>query len=215
MIQKEPFPEYSRPLIPVKEQDRWVFKVDENMDFKADKNDPVLVKKVTIDQSHSDSFDTFTKEKVTVWEPVTSIDKPVHRLETAGNYGLWRDQHVLKHQDLPSMDTEIVRLKNGAIEEDEIEPFSFFQETEAESEQYYCGTEIALHQSPAGATSFAFLHSLVYERNSDAELSEQEVKETINKTEGSEQWLVRFQPPPPPQQQSKPVKKDDDPPMFY
>ena len=190
-----PRPEHSRILIPVNEDGKRYIKADENQNLQADEDDPVLVQ----------------KDQYGNWEPVTSIDGPIHRKEFTENYGLWKDQHVLEEQELPSADVEIVRLKNGIIEEDEVEPFTHFQEVE--EGQYLCGTEMAINHNENGTISYAYTHSVVYERQDpDKELAEEEVDKVVNIFSNSSQWQVEEPPPPPPE----PVKeKKNDPPPFY
>jgi hypothetical protein len=102
--------DYYTPIKEYKKEDGVKeLKTDYNGNLKADEFEPTLVKKNT---------DTGK------WEPVASVDKEIHRDNMSMLYGNWTDKEVTKTTGhLWWKKTEVVRPKDGKIDNDEVATF--------------------------------------------------------------------------------------------
>jgi hypothetical protein len=92
-----------------KEDGKKELKADENRNLKADAFEPTLVKKNT---------------ETGKWEAVEGIDREVHRDIMKYQYGLWNDRQVTRTTGhLWWKKTEVVRPKDGKMDNDEISTF--------------------------------------------------------------------------------------------
>ncbi|MHC9541453.1 MAG: hypothetical protein AB9903_18265 [Vulcanimicrobiota bacterium] len=167
--------EYYTALVDFKREDgKKEFKADENGNLKADSFEPTLVKK---------NLETGK------WEPVDTVDKELHRDNMKMLYGLWTDKEVTKTTGhLWWAKTEVVRPKDGKIDNDEISTF--------EPERlgngihgpnlYYLGTEMVLRGAlPA-------LHSQ-YMRFPDMLIIDSEIAKMIGQyTADDSNWQVKY-----------------------
>jgi hypothetical protein len=132
------------PLFPSEFNGKPVVRIDENKSMTADEKDPILIKKDIKGE----------------WEPAEKVELQAHRDELAASFGSWHDQEVTKTTGmLWWKKTEVVRPKDGKIDNDEIETFDLhFRGPNAwrriGARDWFVGAEIATNQTPTGNLTF-------------------------------------------------------------